>query len=162
MIRGDLDQVVAALRDPLRIFKRETRVRLVILLDRSGQVLAEEGFTGSYEISSVASLAAAANSASQALAGLAATDSWTHLHHAGRERELFLAPFQTPSAELILVAIYDRDSSLGMVQLFFDKFIETVSALPQLAVRGPAGSAETFERDLEAGLRTIAPPEWLG
>lgn len=162
MIRGDLDRVIRALREPIRVFTRETRVRLVLLLDRSGQVLAEQGFTRTFEISSVASLAAAANSAAQALAGLVDTESWTHLHHAGRERELFLAPFQTPNTELILVAIFDRDSSLGLVQLFFDDFVRTVAALPQLAVQGPAGDAETFERDLEAGLRSIAPPDWLG
>jgi predicted regulator of Ras-like GTPase activity (Roadblock/LC7/MglB family) len=162
MIREDLDRVIGALRGPVQHFTRESRVRLVLLLDRSGQVLAQQGFTPSYEIASVASLAAAAHTAAQALAGLTGTGGWTHLHHAGRERQLFLAPFRTPAAELILVAIFDRDSSLGLVQLYFERFVEAVSALPQLAERGAAGSAETFERDLEAGLRSVAPPDWLG
>ena len=112
MTRVDIDLVVAALREPIREFARETRVRLVLLLDRSGQVLAQQGFTRSYEISAVASLAAAAHTSAQALAGVAGSSGWTHLHHAGRERQLFLAPFRTPSSELVLVAIFDRDSSL--------------------------------------------------
>jgi predicted regulator of Ras-like GTPase activity (Roadblock/LC7/MglB family) len=162
MIRGDLDRVVYALREPIRAFAQESRVRLVLLLDRSGQVLAQQGFTRSYEIASVASLAAAANTSAQALAGLAGAAGWTHLHHAGRERQLFLAPFKTPTSELILVAIFDRDSSLGLVQLYFERFAGTVAALPQLAAGATFGSAETFERDLEAGLRSVAPPDWLG
>lgn len=161
MIREDLDQVVEALRGPIQVFARESRVRLVLLLDRSGQVLAQQGFTPNYEIAAVASLAAAAHTAAQALAGLATSSGWTHLHHAGRERQLFLAPFQTPASELILVAIFDRDSSLGLVRLSFEHFAGSVAALPQLAASGKVGSAETFERDLEAGLRHIAPPEWL-
>lgn len=162
MIREDLDRVVAALRGPVQLFARESRVRLVLLLDRSGQVLAQQGFTPSYEIASVAALAAAAHTSAQALAGLAGAAGWTHLHHAGRERQLFLAPFRTPALELILVAIFDRDSSLGLVQMYFERFSGTVSSMPQLAASGGAGSAETFERDLEAGLRSVAPPEWLG
>lgn len=161
MIRGDLEGVTRALGEPVRSFVRAAGVRLVLLLDRSGQVLAQQGFTRGYEISSVASLAAAAHSSAQALAGLSGTAGWTHLHHAGRERQLFLAPFQTPSAELILVAIFDRDSTLGLVQHYFEEFAGEVAALPQLAMEGPAGSAENFERDLEAGLRAIAPPDWL-
>jgi predicted regulator of Ras-like GTPase activity (Roadblock/LC7/MglB family) len=161
MIRGDLDRVVAALREPIRGFAREARVRLVLLLDKSGQILAQQGFTPAYEISSVAALAAAAHTSAQALAGMAGAEGWTHLHHAGRDRQLFLAPFRTPTSELILVAIFDRDSSLGLVQLYFDRFAETVSALPQLAASATMGTAETFERDLEAGLRSVAPPDWL-
>jgi predicted regulator of Ras-like GTPase activity (Roadblock/LC7/MglB family) len=162
MIRGELDRVVEALRDPIHNFARESRVRLVLLLDGSGQVLAQQGFTPSYEIASVASLAAAAHTSAQALAGLAGAEGWTHLHHAGRDRQLFLAPFRTPDSELILVAIFDRDSSLGLVQLYFERFAGMVAALPQFAGGVSAGSAETFERDLEAGLRSVAPPEWLG
>lgn len=161
MTRVDIDLVVAALREPIREFARETRVRLVLLLDRSGQVLAQQGFTRSYEISAVASLAAAAHTSAQALAGVAGSSGWTHLHHAGRERQLFLAPFRTPSSELVLVAIFDRDSSLGLVQHYFERFAQTVAAMPQLASARTLGSAETFERDLEAGLNSVAPPDWL-
>lgn len=162
MIRGDLGAVTRALSEPIRTFAREARVRLVILVDRSGQILAQQGFTRGYEISAVASLAAAANSSAQALAGLSGTEGWTHMHHAGSERQLFLAPFSTPSSELILVAIFDRDSTLGLVQHYFEEFVEVVAGLPQLAAEGGEGTAESFEDDLEAGLRAIAPPDWLG
>jgi predicted regulator of Ras-like GTPase activity (Roadblock/LC7/MglB family) len=161
MIRGDLRRVVGALQEPVRVFTRETRVRLALLVDGSGQVLAQHGFGRGYEIASVASLAVAAYASARALAGVSGAQGWTHLHHAGAERQLFLAPFRTPAAELILVAIFDQDSSLGLVQLYFARFAESVATLPQLQAAGPEGSAETFERDLEAGLRTIAPPDWL-
>lgn len=161
MIRGDLRRIVEALNEPIRAFIRDARVRIILLVDASGQILAEHGIARSYEVASVASLAAAAHSSARALADLTGAAGWKHLHHAGRDRQLFLAPFHTPADELILVAIFDQETSLGMVQVYFEKFATTVANLPEFRAVGPAGTAETFERDLEAGLRTIAPPDWL-
>lgn len=161
MMRRDPGIVARALSAPVRTFVRESRVRLVLLIGQSGQVLAQQGFTRGYEISAVAALAAAAHSSAQALAGLSGGTGWTHLHHAGEERQLFLAPFETPTSELVMVAIFDRDSTLGLVQHYFAEFAAEVAALPELAVSGAPVSAESFERDLEAGLQAIAPPEWL-
>lgn len=161
MRRGDLSRLVEVLREPIQTFIREARIRIALLVNASGQVLAQHGFTRSYEVASVASLAAAAHASAHALAGMTGAERWTHLHHAGRERQLFLAPFQTPSEELILVAIFDDDSSLGLVQLYFDRLAYAIAALPEFGVPIPTGSADTFEHDLEAGLRYIAPPDWL-
>ena len=70
MRRMDLDQVVAALKQPIEDFVGETRVRIALLINRSGQVLGQYGFTRKYEVVNVASLAAAANAAAAALAQL--------------------------------------------------------------------------------------------
>lgn len=161
MRRADLGVVVVALREPVRDFVREARVRTALLVDASGQVLAQHGFSRSYEVTNVASLAAATHASARALAELTGAKRWTHLHHAGSKRELFLAPFATPSEELILVAIFDQDSSLGLVQVYFEEFARRVAALPELAASGPVGRAEHFEQELEAGVRQVMPPDWL-
>ncbi|HEX7049019.1 MAG TPA: roadblock/LC7 domain-containing protein [Longimicrobiales bacterium] len=161
MRRGDLGPLVAALRGPVETFVREAKVRVALLVNGSGQILAQHGLTSSYEVANVASLAAAAHASARALAGLTGAERWTHLHHAGRTRQLFLAPFRTPAEELILVAIFDEDSSLGLVGVFFEQFARTVAALPEFSLRGPEVTAESFEQELEAGLRHVLPPEWL-
>jgi predicted regulator of Ras-like GTPase activity (Roadblock/LC7/MglB family) len=161
MMQGDLTRLVRVLQEPIRGFIRDARVRIVLLVNTSGQILAQHGFTRSYEVAAVASLAAAAHASARALADVTGAGSWQHLHHAGRKRQLFLAPFRTPAEELILVAIFDQDSSLGLVQLFFQEFARTVAGLPEFQVARPLASAESFERELEAGLRAIAPPDWL-
>ena len=56
----DLAQLVEALRPTIAEFVREARVRTTLLINTSGQVLAQHGFTRSYEVMNVASLAAAA------------------------------------------------------------------------------------------------------
>jgi len=161
MIRGDLGQLVDALREPIRIFVRDARVRLALLINGSGQVLAQHGFSGAYDVASVASLAAATHASSRALADMTGARRWVYLHHTGRHRQLFLAPFATPAQELILVAIFDEDSSLGLVRLYFNEFEGRVATLPELGTVRTGTSAEDFERELEAGLRHILPPEWL-
>ena len=155
MRRMDLDQVVAALKSPIEEFVGETRVRIALLINRSGQVLGQYGFTRKYEVVNVASLAAAANAAASALAQLTGAGRWTHLHHGGATRQLFIAPIRTPAEEIILVAIFDEDSSVGLVQLFFDQFGAKLSKLEAFSEAAPTSDQANFERDLEAGLEHV-------
>jgi predicted regulator of Ras-like GTPase activity (Roadblock/LC7/MglB family) len=150
----DLDRVVAGLRAPMAGFVSESRVRTAILLSHSGQVLAQHGFARRLDITNVAALAAAAHASAHALAEIIGAGEWVHLHHAGHENQLFLAPFRSADQDLVLVAIFDRDSTLGLVQLFFDRLVDSVRELPELKAM-PAGDAARFERDLEAGLDRI-------
>jgi hypothetical protein len=156
--QADLPRVVSALERPIHDFIRESRVRIALLINSAGQVLAQHGFTRSYEVMNVASLAAAAHASARALAQMSEAARWTHMHHAGKERQLFLAPIRTPVVELILVAIFDKDTSLGIVQLFFDRFGKTIAELPELKERMEATTQHTFEGDLQAGLRVIVEP----
>ena len=155
-MRGDdLPRLIEALKPPIDTFVRESSVRMALLINGSGQVLAQHGFTRSYEVMNVASLAAAAHAAARALADMTRARRWTHLHHAGRERQLFLAPLKTPVAELILVVIFDGDTSLGIVQLFFDRLRASIAALPDFQQELAPTTQQTFERDLEAGVARV-------
>ena len=159
MITADLPRLVEALKPPIADFVRESRARIALLINGSGQVLAQHGFTRSYEVMNVASLAAAAHASAAALAELTDASRWTHLHHAGKERQLFLAPVKTPVAELILVIIFDEETSLGIVQLYFDQLTGTIAALPEFQEALTPTTEQHFERDLEAGLRNVITDE---
>lgn len=160
MRREDLNRVAEALRKPMTDFVRESRVRTAILVNHSGQVLAQHGFSRGFDVANVAALAAAAHVSAHALAELTDSERWQHLHHAGREKQLFLAPFRVGREDLILVAIFEEDSSLGLVQLFFDRLVEAIQEIPELAGGIAPGDPEGLERDLEAGLeRLLSEPE---
>lgn len=156
MRRADLPQLVEAIKEPMRGFVRESRVRIALLVNGAGQVLGQHGFTRSYEVMNVASLAAAAHSAARALAQLTGAERWEHLHQAGAERQLFLATLHTPVEELIVVAIFDADSSLGLVQLFYQQLERAVAALPEFNAVREGTTQANFERDLEAGLEFLS------
>jgi predicted regulator of Ras-like GTPase activity (Roadblock/LC7/MglB family) len=157
MRHSDLPRLVQALRRPLDTFVLESRARIALLVTRSGQVLGQYGFRSSYEVMNVASLAAATHASSQALAELTRSGRWTHLYHAGRERQLFLAPLETPVDSFILVVIFDVQSSLGLVQLFFQRLADAVADLPDFQGTVARTDAASFERDLEAGLHRVFP-----
>jgi len=159
VIIADLPRLVEALKPPIADFVRESRSRIALLINGSGQVLAQHGFTRSYEVMNVASLAAAAHASAAALAELTDASRWTHLHHAGKERQLFLAPVKTPVAELILVIIFDEETSLGIVQLYFEQLTGTIAALPEFQEALAETTEQHFERDLEAGLRNVITDE---
>ena len=159
MRQEDLPRLIEALKAPIATFVRESRVRTALVINGAGQVLAQHGFTRSYEVMNVASLAAAAHASAGALAQMTEAQRWKHMHHAGKEHQMFLAPMKTPANELILVAIFDNDTSLGIVQLFFDQLGNAVAALPEFQHKLQQTTQQAFERDLEAGLHTVLKSE---
>lgn len=155
----ELARLVGVLQPPIHRFVAESNVRLALLITTSGQVLAQHGFGRGIDLAAVASLAAASHAASRKLAELSGQERWSHLHNAAVGRELFLAPLQTADEELILVSIFDEETSLGIVQLYFADLVEQLSTIDDLRQRAPSGGVATFERDLEAGLERVFPHE---
>ncbi|HEX7090077.1 MAG TPA: roadblock/LC7 domain-containing protein [Longimicrobiales bacterium] len=162
MRRADIARLSELLREPMRIFVREARARIALLVNASGQVLAQHGFAGRYHVMNVAALAAATNASAHALAEITGAGRWQYMHHAGRRWQLFLAPFVTPAETLILVTIFDEHSTLGLVELFFQKLAAQVRALPEFGEALPAVGAASFEHELEAGLDRVFAPDQQG
>ncbi|HET6232827.1 MAG TPA: roadblock/LC7 domain-containing protein [Longimicrobiaceae bacterium] len=152
MRRADLEQYVGDLAGPVERFAREAGVRLVLLINESGQVLAQRGFARALDVMGVAALGAGIHASSRAIARLLHMDGFRHLHQAGSAGQVFIGPFRTPAEELILITVFGEDSSLGLVRVFFDQLVGEVGRLPGWSAARPTGDAASFERDLEAGL----------
>lgn len=106
---------------PLEDFVRLARVRLALVLETNGRVLAQHGFARSLDVMGACSLAAAIHASASQLGHELGT-ALGPLHHAGGDRQLFLAPVGSGSGTLLLLAVFDRDSSLGIVRHFFAAF----------------------------------------
>lgn len=155
MRRADLAAFVSALEAPVERFAREAALRLVLLINESGQVLAQRGFARALDVMGVASLGAGIHASSRALAGLLGEAAFAHLHQTGARAQVFIGPFDTPAERLIAIAVFDEDSSIGLVQVFFPVFTGEVARLPGWSEVRPTADAGAFERDLEAGLDTL-------
>jgi predicted regulator of Ras-like GTPase activity (Roadblock/LC7/MglB family) len=155
MRRADLAQFAGALAGPVERFSREAALRLVLLINESGQVLAQRGFARALDVMGVAALGAGIHASSQALAILLGEGGFRHLHQGGASTQVFIGPFRTPAEDLIAIAVFGEDSSLGLVQVFFADFAREVAALPGWAEARPTEDARQFEHDLEAGLETL-------
>jgi predicted regulator of Ras-like GTPase activity (Roadblock/LC7/MglB family) len=141
---------------PLARFVEDARVTLALLLLPSGQVLAEHGFTRSLDVASACALAAAIHASGGELGRMLDGRAFSGLHHAGEDRQTFLAEANTPRGAYIFLTVFDRESSLGLVRLYFDEFVANLAAA---APDGEAPSetvlAEHFERDLNRNLAAL-------
>ncbi len=152
MDRLTLKELQDAFAGPLEEFVGESGVRLAVLVNRSGQVLAQHGFDRPFDLVGVASLAAGINASSRALANQLGEEEFEHLHHAGTSRQLFIGHFDSRAGQLMLVTVFDEQSSVGLVRLFFEEFVKQITDLPELDGAHASVGAWDFEAELESSL----------
>ena len=140
---------------PLRAFVGDARVVLALLLNTSGQVLAQHGFTRAVDVMAACALAAAIHASGAELGKQLDGKPFSGLHHAGKERQIFLAEAPTPRGAYIFLTVFDQASSLGLVQLYFDEFKASLAkAAPPKGEEKPV-LAENFEGDLNKNLAAL-------
>ena len=104
--------------DPLKGFVAEADARMVLLMTPAGQVIAQYGFTRAVDVISAAALGAAIVSAAGAVAKMLDEPVFSALNHQGERHGIFLAGFDTPRGRMVVLVVYGRESSPGLVQLF--------------------------------------------
>jgi len=140
---------------PLKDFVNEARVQLAVLLNPSGQVLGQFGFTRSIDVMTACALAAATTASSAELGRLVDGSPFTGVHYAGRVRQIFLGQVPMKSNALILFAVFDEESSLGIVHLFFAELCAALARAVQPEAPAAPALAEDFERELNRNLSVM-------
>jgi hypothetical protein len=140
---------------PLERFVNEAGARLTLIMTPAGQVLAQHGFTRAVDVMAAAALGAAIISSTGEIARMLEEPDFNALNHQGVRHGIFMAGFDSPRGRLLALVVYGTNSSIGLVQLFFDDFVkELVAACPVEESRGPV-LAENFERELNQSLATL-------
>ena len=140
---------------PLETFLAESAARLVRLMTSSGQVVAQHGFTRSLDVMAAAALGAGIIASTSEVARLMGTPLFGALVHQGGRQGVFLSGFDTPRGRWIGLVVFGGETSVGLVQLFYDRLAQDrAAAAPAEAPRGPV-LAENFERDLNASLHAL-------
>jgi hypothetical protein len=145
---------------PLQRFADEARVTFALLLQSSGQVLGQLGFTRAVDVMAACSLAAAINVTAAQLGRELDGTPFRELHHAGSERQIFIAEARTAHGPIVLLAAFDGESSLGLVRLYFRELCDALAnAAPSVeSTRLSAMSVdlgENLERDLNRSLAIL-------
>jgi len=96
-------------------FLGDSNSAAVLLIDRSGQPLAEAGTARTLDIGSIGALAAAAFASTAALARLLGESEFSVLFHEGVKESMHVC---TVDEQTILLAIFDERTTVGMVRLF--------------------------------------------
>lgn len=144
------------IEEPLRRFIDDARVRLVLLLETSGRVLAQHGFTRSIDVMSACALAAAIHASAAEIGRQLDGNPFTTLHHPGPDRQLFLGELSTARGAHILLTVFDDASSLGLVRLYFGELTTRLAAAaPAPAATDAVPSLVDFESDLNRNLAKL-------
>jgi len=96
-------------------FLADSGCAAALLIDRSGQPLAESGVSRALDTGSIGALAAGAFSATAALARLLGESEFSVLFHEGVRESMHVS---TVDDDTILLAIFDERTTVGMVRLF--------------------------------------------
>lgn len=140
---------------PLARFVDDARVQLAVLMYPTGQVLAQVGFKRSIDVQTACALSAAIQASSSHLGLMLDGMPFSGLHHAGEERQLWLGEIPLHDGALLLLTVFDAESSLGIVQLYVNELRATVASVaPEPEAASPA-LAEDFEHDLNRNLAQL-------
>ena len=77
------------------------------------------------------------------------------MHYAGPTKQIFLAPVPVQEGLLLLLAVFDEESSLGLVQLFFKDFSTAVRKVAPVLNSADAALAKDFEGELNKNLAAM-------
>ncbi len=140
---------------PLVRYVGQSGARLVLVMTPAGQVLAQHGFARAMDLMAAAALGAAIMASSGALAEQLGERTFGALFHAGRHHGIHLAPCATPRGPLIVLTVFGRETSIGLVELFHEEFAAALrQAAPMDEVREPV-LAKDFEADLNRSLSSL-------
>jgi len=110
MYEEEFDRIKLLL-DTLRM---DASAKIVFLVDKNGQQIADSGEVNLVDVTSLASLTAGNVAATDGLAKLIGEKEFSILFHEGRKDNIHIS---IVGQRLILVVIFDERSSLGLVRL---------------------------------------------
>jgi predicted regulator of Ras-like GTPase activity (Roadblock/LC7/MglB family) len=105
---------------------RETNVRSLLLVDRTGQIVANVGEAPQFDTQAFASLTAADFSANDQLAKMIGEHEFSSLFHQGEKESMYLVDV---ARRVILVALFDDRTTLGLVRLKVKATVEELTRI---------------------------------
>jgi len=98
----------------------------VLLIDRSGQLIAHHGNAPGIDMPSLSALTAANFGATAEIAKILGEEEFTLLFHKGRNENVY---FSAVGEHVILVTLFDNRTSLGVIRLQIAKIIDELSKI---------------------------------
>ena len=140
-----------ALLSALRKLLVDASAKVAFLVDKDGTLLASAGDAVGFDTTSLASLAAGNIAATGGLANLIGEKEFSILFHEGERDNMHLS---VVAERLILVIVFDRRSSVGLVRLRVRQATARLTAVMAVALAAsaaePEGVEELTEDDIES------------
>jgi predicted regulator of Ras-like GTPase activity (Roadblock/LC7/MglB family) len=136
----------------LRKLLSDSYAKVVFLVDKNGTLLASVGETDGFDTTSLASLAAGNIAATGGLANLIGEKEFSILFHEGERDNMHIS---VVADRLILVVVFDRRSSVGLVRLRVRRASGDLEKVHASAVAGSDGEEGFIEELTEADIESL-------
>ncbi len=143
---------------PLKRLMEDARLISGVLLHPSGKVIGQFGFTNAADVMSICALTSAINASARELGRQLDGKPFYEMHHAGADRQVFMARCWAGKQEFLFVGVFDRESSLGMVEIYFGEFQKAVEQLRPETKAHSVGPSGDFEGELNRSLDSLFGP----
>ena len=141
-----------AFRAILRKLLSDSYAKVVFLVDKNGTLLTSVGETEGVDTTSLASLAAGNIAATGGLANLIGEKEFSILFHEGERDNMHIS---VVADRLILVVVFDRRSSVGLVRLRVRRASGDLERVLAAVVAGSAGGEGFIEELTEADIESL-------
>jgi predicted regulator of Ras-like GTPase activity (Roadblock/LC7/MglB family) len=141
-----------ALLSALRKLLVDASAKVVFLVDKDGTLLASAGDAVGFDTTSLASLAAGNIAATGGLANLIGEKEFSILFHEGERDNMHLS---IVAERLILVVVFDRRSSVGLVRLRVRQASARFTAILAAALAEGVAEAGEVEELTEADIESL-------
>ena len=138
--------------EPLQTFLSESSARLTLLMTSSGQVVAQHGFSRSLDVMTAAALGAGIVASTEEIARIIGVTRFGGLVHHGVRQSCMLSAFATPRGRWIGLVVFGQETSVGIVQLFFDQ-------MGAARIRGTPGAGAAADARGELRVRAQRQPQ---
>jgi len=139
---------------PLKKLMEDAGLISGVLLYPTGRAVGQFGFSNAADVMSICALTSAINASARELGRQLDGKPFYELHHAGAERQVFMARATAGGQEFLFVGVFDAESSLGMVEIYFAEFQKALEKLrpeaPQTRILKPGDFEGELNRSLDA------------
>jgi predicted regulator of Ras-like GTPase activity (Roadblock/LC7/MglB family) len=115
-----------AINTELKELLKNSNSQSVLLIDKTGQMIASVGLEPEFDLMSFASLCAADFEANSQLAKLIGEKDFSTLYHQGSDESMYLAKV---AQSIILVVLFNKRTTLGLVRLRVKKAVEGLNTI---------------------------------
>lgn len=115
-----------AITSVLKELLHNSNCQSVMLIDKTGQLIASVGVEPDFDLMSFASLCAADFEANSQLAKLIGEKDFSTLFHQGSDESMYLAKV---ASSIILVILFNKRTTLGLVRLRVKKAVESLETI---------------------------------
>ncbi len=115
-----------AINNLLSELLKNSNSQSVLLIDKTGQMIASVGIEPNFDLMSFASLCAADFEANTQLAKLIGEKDFSTLYHQGSDESMYLSRV---ASQVILVVLFNKRTTLGLVRLRVKKAVEGLNTI---------------------------------